>query len=259
VALKITAGPLPDDGTRIKVEDILESYVEGTALADIGLSALSNVTLVFSATDPPATSTRDRTTLWFERGRGRLQKWTIIPTPSDATSFSDIASGEGRWCEMSGDKRQYLLCVATTSGVTEGNILQAGNNTARRWAHMQSDDFRYIVTASRSELNIVCDPLSVLESNATGAAANYVQASSEWGFIQGRVVGPSSARFLHVHDTLETTATDAQGVFIATSYSEAGISSAICAFAAESASTDGEHTIEIFFRPDMTNILHGEQ
>ncbi len=78
MALQITPGPLPEDGVRIKVDTILDAFINNTDARNFGANQFANnqdVNFVVSQTDAPATSIRTAGMLWFARGEGVLYFW----------------------------------------------------------------------------------------------------------------------------------------------------------------------------------------
>ena len=53
--LDITPGPLPDDGTRLNVQQDLDAFLEGTEIVAFNLENFTDagVAFVISATEPP--------------------------------------------------------------------------------------------------------------------------------------------------------------------------------------------------------------
>ena len=117
MALVITPGPLPEDGTEIAVRDTLTEFVNNTNIANIDFSAFqgSKLNLVVSATDPPATELRNRGTLWFKRGQGTLYQWLIDANITEA----NVTNTQGMWRRLS-DGREFLALVSTSGASEKG-------------------------------------------------------------------------------------------------------------------------------------------
>lgn len=113
MGLLVTPGPLPvQDGQRLHVEPQLTAFVNGTNVANIGRREFegSIIDLVTSATEPPATADRTRSTLWFKRGEGVLYKWELNATG---------ATG-GRWLAIS---TRRVIHIVGEGGVSAGQLL----------------------------------------------------------------------------------------------------------------------------------------
>ena len=112
MALRITPGPLPADGARIKIEQVMTSFVQGTDITNFGPTEFSDgpVGFVVSQTDAPATDTRGRGTMWFARGEGKLYKWTPEPVKSAFWSPSEagVNQSEALWVAIS-DRKEAMV------------------------------------------------------------------------------------------------------------------------------------------------------
>jgi hypothetical protein len=130
MAIKITPGPLVADGTRITVTGDISSFVSGTDVANIGrneASAGGILNFVTSATDPPPASQRDRTTLWFARGDGRLYKWTLNPTGVTGGRWLSISERREALFHITGEAtapKNELCWLSTSDNASEPNPVQ---------------------------------------------------------------------------------------------------------------------------------------
>lgn len=266
MALKISPGPLAEDGSRINVAAVLEAFVEGTVISNIDASGLAggDAALVITQTDAPATDSRTRATLWFARGEGALYKWTGIPTPtaiSDSINLHKLINwpiSEFRWVQLSGTKREYLQ-HHNSERTSEFYVMQPTTRLTEP-RHVRSDDNQYMFTlqgnrgqASSLGNNFVMDPVMVAPTDL-GVPTGSVEAYVDFGFVRALSRGPNTDPFLLLGDLNSTEPV----VFLATTYSSAGPEGTICALRSESASTSGEHISTIFLRPQITNLLHGD-
>jgi len=134
MAIQITPGPLPADGARIKIEEALTAFVQGTTITNFGAEEFEGepIDFVISQTDAPSTDSRTRGTLWFARGEGKLYKWT--PEPVDSGNYFPSEPGtnqsEFQWMAMSDRREQMVRC---RWGWGQYERLRP-NTTASEWA-----------------------------------------------------------------------------------------------------------------------------
>lgn len=103
MALTITQGPLPDNGTRVDPSSFLEDWISQTLVFGLDAGSFKGGTLNFiaSSTDPPSIAERNRGLMWFKRGEGRLFVYDDPCSPSNAaadlTNFISISDRRDIW------------------------------------------------------------------------------------------------------------------------------------------------------------------
>lgn len=260
MVLKITPGPLPADGTRIKPATELAALVNGTILTNFGDEnfAGGGVSVINSSTDPPATDERSRSTLWFERGEGRMMKWTPLPSPTESVTWS---TSEFRFVQLSGAKRTNLIHLQDS--VSSGTVVQPPTTltewrTVRSNANLGPDQYtmKMKAVAPRAgqgmDRGFIFDPIMVVDVPGT---ANDVVALADFGFVDAKVIG--DGKFCHLDGQSSSGTTDHQIQFQATGYSSAGDNSCIVAILAESGGTVSR-VATVFLCPQITNLVHGQ-
>lgn len=87
MALSITQGPLPADGSMVDPAVFIAAWINNSTVAGLPLGAFTGGSLQFvvSQTNPPPTTERFVGLLWFERGAGRLYKWDKPDLPTGLT------------------------------------------------------------------------------------------------------------------------------------------------------------------------------
>ena len=141
MALIITPGPVPADSSRIAVEEVMTAFIQGTSITNFGPDEFEGepVDFITSSTDPPATSSRGRGTVWFARGTGRLYKWAIEPVQSEFFAPSEAGSNtgsEGHWVAIS-DRREMLVTARWNVGANERVNISAATS---EWRYEISKD-----------------------------------------------------------------------------------------------------------------------
>ena len=107
MALDVTPGPMPPDGTRLNVQADLDAFLEGTSIEGFNLDNFSDagVAFIVSATEPPATAIRNRAVSWFKRGEGTLYHLLMFTPREGPTS----GVTQQRWLAASGSRREQLV------------------------------------------------------------------------------------------------------------------------------------------------------
>jgi hypothetical protein len=105
MAFTVSPGPLPSDGTRIDPEVTLKAFVQGTDIQGFSADAFgeSEIGFVYAATDPPASSVRNKSTRWFRQGEGVTYKWDVW---SDQNVESGVTYGD--WVAISNRKEAMI-------------------------------------------------------------------------------------------------------------------------------------------------------
>lgn len=87
MAITITQGPLPADGSLVDPSIFLAAWINGTTVVNLpgGAFVGGSLQFVVSSTDVPALAERTVGLLWFARGEGRLYKWDRPDLPSGLT------------------------------------------------------------------------------------------------------------------------------------------------------------------------------
>lgn len=129
--LRIVQGSLPTNGDVVDPSLFLEAWVSGSSIFDMGPGAFKGGTMAFvvSATDPPALQDRQRGTLWFKRGEGRLYLWDQNDLPSGASSADERVTN---WISIS-DRRD--IWVKATETTFQGTPLQLCHSGASNTEH----------------------------------------------------------------------------------------------------------------------------
>lgn len=215
MALIITPGPLAADGTRITAEGDISDFISNTDVRNIGraeATAGALLDFVTSATDPPALADRSRSTLWFERGNGRLQKWTLNPTGPTGGRWLAVSERKEALFHVTGDgpaPKNHLAWLSTSDDPSEPNPVVLGRFGLRTISlaatavgsassralligpfRVVSDedaavgDFAVGVEVGFTQLAVTStdSPLSMLGKNTTevGAQGNPTQNNYDW-------------------------------------------------------------------------------
>lgn len=274
MVLKITPGTLPADGARIRVQDTMNTFVGTPKIENFGADAFSGgtVNFVLSQTDAPATDSRARGTLWFQRGLGALWSWQPVLLPTGVTTGS--APTDFRWVQLGGKKRTNVVFVqrpclqgellGPLSEISGGvNATPMGTATDGKFKGIRSieDQFTLVMSSTSPEeghlgRNFVLDPILVAEDDIA-SASDYV-TMADWGFVDALCFGSGKYAMLYGGGP-PSGASEASTQLYAqcTSYSAAGDVAAIMGFRTGSTATDGLRLTEIFKRPSITNLVHG--
>lgn len=107
MSLRVSLGPLPEDGTLINPQTALEAFVNGTRVFDFSTENFldSGVAFFISQTDAPATALINRATTWFKRGEGILYHahfFTPIEGPHSGVTQWD-------WVAASGARKEQIV------------------------------------------------------------------------------------------------------------------------------------------------------
>lgn len=237
MTIEITPGPLPDDGTRINIESVLSAFVSGTQIVNFGVDDFSggDINFVVSATDPPATDSRTRATLWYKRGEGRLYKWEIFPFPTGTSGTTD-----GAWLAMS-DRRDVLVKQVRT--VEVGDLLTIAHDADTFKMELAQDGRWTALMQATGSTDIVhlLDPFYVaLTTDPTYAPA------VEWGFCTAKITGTGQLVYA-MRSTDSPT-----NVLLATGPSGWTNSTTVVGILSESGASE---TAQIFLRAMGTNMV----
>ncbi len=273
--LIITPGPVPADGTRIKIAEEMTAFVQGTNITSFGNDEFAGapIDFVISATDPPATSARTRATLWFARGEGKLYRWTLEPQKSAFWSPSEAASNtgsEGHWLSLS-NRRDMLVKCRWGWGAGE----KIRTNTAQsEWKFEQS-----IGMPDEPRFTLVCSSTSGTEGTAgTGEGftesifmtqAAHIDPSfvslqdgldgqylpvCDMGFVDVKVRGPG-ANGIEPMFGWHVDTDDPHYRLTATGVSAMTNTAAVLACIAESAASSAEQLLQVLFYASSTNMV----
>ncbi len=276
MTLNVTPGPLPEDGARFVVQATLNTFVSGTALDNFGSAEFvgSTINFVISQTDAPASNTRERGTIWFERGLGALWKWQPVLLPTGVTTGS--APTDFRWVQVGGKKRTNVVYIARPclQGEVLGPLCEiaggpsatpAGTATDGRFKTIRSIEDQFtLVMSSTSPLsghlgrNFVLDPLMVAESNITVGSEYYTMA--DWGFVDALCFGSGKYALTLGTDSGPSGASEgSSNLYLqCTSHTLNTVDAAtIVGFLVGSTETDGLRLTEIFKKPSLPSLVHG--
>jgi len=261
MALEITPGPLPADGTRINVQTVLSAFVKGTYIGGFDYENFGGpLSFVKSSTEAPATEYRTAATLWFERGTGRTLQWRTDVCESGVTALSEVAAG-------------YWKCISDTRDVGARVRAPAATHQVGEFMHciMHYSDHKAVlnkyggailyITGTQYSLapnnKYMCDPflVAVTETIAPSQPMSYHGAFKEWGFCEAFVVGNGPA--LYVSSIIADISEYGHNTAFATSVSLAGQLVAEIGLLAQSDTETARRKTKIFKYPSMTNILHG--
>lgn len=253
---------MPADGKRIKPQTDLANLVNNTVLTNFEDANFAGgmVSVINSSTDAPATDDRSRSTLWFERGAGRMMKWTPLPTPTETTP--GWPTSEFRFVQLSGARRTNLVFIIDV--VPETGTVLGPSTTLTEWMAIRSDGNlgpdqytmgmrRGNATSSGMGRDFIFDPVMVAEEPV---GAQDVLALADWGFVQARVKG--NGKFCLLDGTHGSGVTFPQEEMICTGYSSAGDNACIVGILSQSDTTDGNRLATVFLCPQITNLVRGE-
>jgi len=156
---KIVPGFLPPDGTRINVQDVLDTFVGGTRIFDFNVEnfADSSMSFLVSQTEAPSEEQIHRGLLWFKRGEGVMYRWV---TRQDT-------SATGSWVASSVRKERLVQMRHT---VEPGEVLWSDPSPSEYKVHTSyGDDFPYTKYSGGSH-TFLSDGIYTADSNATAAA-----------------------------------------------------------------------------------------
>lgn len=263
MALIITPGPISDDGTTIEVESELTNFVNNTMVTNFDITNWEGapISFVISSTDAPATESRTRGTMWFERGRGRLRQW-FYTLNIDGTDNSEAL---GMWRDISDSKEMPVRVELGFNGV--GRLLRkaplTGVYSSGRLGAAQ-DQTQMMIMA---ETSITPLPLSYIAGHMLLSATENLDGydrdtrgvpvmATEMGFGWAQVGGNGPVLYL-------SAITEERGVFgdnvlIATSPSLSDFNHVEVGVLAESSGSEMARQAKVFLRPEITNICRGE-
>lgn len=203
---KTVPGPLPEDGARIHVQDVMDRFVGGTRVFDFNTENFneSSMTFLISASEAPPIERTVRGALWFERGAGILKQWLPRPTDSGVT---------GAWIAASVRKEMLLQA---RHPVNPGEIIWSDPSPSEYKAHSSgSVEFLYSKW-SGAEHTFLSEGIYTADSSATAAAhwedmklrpvppffvaTETAQASNffvatELGFVRAQYTGATNAKY----------------------------------------------------------------
>lgn len=273
MALRISPGPLPPDGTRIKVDETMLAFVGGTTIENIGAADITTGTarFIIAATEAPATEIRTIGTLWFERGRGALWKWTPVPFLGGVHNETEF-----RWCQLGGAARSGIVFVRQPC--LRGETLQLlmeisggpsaipqGTNTDFNFKHLRGQNGAFTIQVSSTSPHqghlgrqFVLDPVFVAETDISGASGqSQFWVMADFGFVDAYTFGGGRFGCLYGYGPPQAVS-ESQLYFQCTEASAAGANAAIAALVSQSSATDGLQVRKVFLRPSVTNLVHGE-
>jgi hypothetical protein len=277
MVLKITAGPLPADGERMKIEEAMTAFVQGTEFTDFGPDEFADgpVGFVVSATEAPVTDIRDRGTLWFKRGSGKMYKWT--PQAIRSEFFSPSLAGadvsEFQWVAMSDRKEALVKC---RWGWLDNMVLRMNSANSEWKFEISKDQFgagtprRTLVMASTAGTeggaglgfefqnarfmghHMHTDPIMIALDNAADGDYKVVL---EVGFGTCLVQGPGANDNNHPHPLYHFSQGDPHYRLKATGATAWTNVSSILAYCVESAASSVEQVLQIFKPATSTNMV----
>lgn len=275
MVLRITPGPLPADGARIKIEQVMTAFVQGTDITNFGPNEFSDgpVGFVISQTEAPATDTRGRGTLWFARGVGKLYKWTPEPVRSNlwTPSESGVNQSEALWVAMSDRKEAIVKCRFGW----QDNLLIRMNTAMSEWKFEISQDVQgeprhTLVMAGTAGTDgaggtgfgfedmrfqthsLHCDPVMIAENSAVESEYTVVV---EAGFCRTMIEGPGANDNDHPSPLYHKGSSDPFYRLVADSATAWTTNSAIIAFCCESAASNLQQVLDIFKPASSTNMV----
>ena len=200
MTIVVTPGPLPDDGTRIKVDPTLDAFVQGTVITNIGAEQFgsgADVSFVVTATDPPATSARTNGMLWYRRGEGVLYMWDNQQAAQGIALWVAVSNRKEMVVRVqSGPARRGSVMWLDSGGVgafTEYHGIQVGaNRMVMKVQATEGDSTLQSLRAYPVPPYLVCtsDVSQSFEvTGASGVGAGAYQTAVELGYCQARVYG----------------------------------------------------------------------
>ncbi|MEE8522191.1 MAG: hypothetical protein V3S83_12595 [Gemmatimonadota bacterium] len=269
MALIITPGPLPDDGTRIKISATLNAFVSGTLLQNFGedeFSGESDITFMVSQTDAPATNIRTRSTFWFKRGEGVAYLWTLHPSPTEAPT----AVTEGNWVAVSNRKEQLVQiahnCLA--GQIIRFNTENSNESNFGGQMHRLAVDGRFWALCSSTTItnadpdwvsfhpSWMVDPCLVA---ATDASHGSFIPAAEWGFVNVKSRGADIATGDKVFGYFDSEPED-YDTLKCTNHSAWTNTLSRVAYASQSGVSNATASSRrMFLAPSVTNLVRGRQ
>lgn len=204
MAIIVTPGPLPSDGTRLDVDVVLAAYVNGTTIRNFGPAEFQgsrDINFVISQTDAPATSTRGPGMLWFKRGEGVLYFW-------DAQNASESIA---QWVAIS--NRKEVVVHLQSGPAADGSLVWldtgAGQGQFTEFYGKQVDANRMVIKVQATESSapfvplrqipvppffVIPDavPLTFAVTSFSGVGAGVYTKAVELGYTRSRVFGLDS-------------------------------------------------------------------
>jgi hypothetical protein len=154
MAIVVNPGPLPDDGSRINVDSVLDNFINNTNVNNFGPDEFvgnEDINFVVAQTDEP---TSNVPLLWFKRGEGVLY-------------FRDAqSSGESiaEWVAMS--NRKELVVRVQSGPAALGSVLWldtgAGQGQFTEYYGVQVGVNRMMMKVQATEMDIPSQPLRQL-------------------------------------------------------------------------------------------------
>lgn len=157
---KVVPGSLPEDGTRIHVQDTLDAFVGGTRVFDFNVENFtdSSLSFVLSQSEAPTEQQLHRGLLWFKRGEGVMYRWVPRPVGSGAT---------GSWVASSVRKE---MLVQMRHPVQPGEVLWSDPSPSEYKIHNnEAQNWQYTKWAGQ-EHTFLSASVYTGDSNATAAA-----------------------------------------------------------------------------------------
>lgn len=265
--LIIQPGFLPSDNTRINVNNVLDTFVLGTRITNFGSENFDgSVSFVLSATDPPSSNFRNRGTMWFRRGEGKLYKWTLQPmqSPDWSPSEIDVSTGitNGFWVSMS-DRKDML--VQLTEPAAFGDLLHISHTVSDWRCEISEDAFpRYSLrmgattptedNPNRIEPTFIVDPIMVCQTDTLLPGGDGIfRVVTDWGFTQARVAGPGASLDGPTWGMVDIN--NPQNILTATGHSAWTNTATHVAFISESGASSADALRQVFLMPSITNLV----
>jgi hypothetical protein len=275
MALIITPGPVPSDGTRIVVEATMTAFIQGTDFTNFGPEEFEGepVSFVISQTDAPSTDSRTRGTFWFARGDGHMYKWTPEPVRDGNWAPSEAGTNitEFHWVSLSDRKEVMVRC---RHGWDAGYKVR-GNTQASEWkaevATAVDGVSRYtLICASTAGSNpswnagsdfanaafmthaALMDPVFIATTDATDGQYSVVV---DCGFVDALVSGPGAngtEPALAWHDSAQV---EPHYSLIVSDSSAATNTLARVAFVAESAASAAQQELQVLMMQSISNLV----
>ncbi len=272
--LKINPGPLPNDGSRINVDDVFTAFVNGTNVFDFGLENFtdSGVGFMVSSTDAPATSARTRSLIWFKRGEGILYHWHVFTPTSGPTS----GVTNGRFLAGSGSRKDMVVEAAFP--VDKGDPVFIDSSASEFHYRIMAHDFMMprvsgdrwtshtdVTLTSDAGASILGfwherhrDPCFVALESAVGYSGHQYIPVCEVGYCLGAVdtdyTGPSKLIFRQGTDDSRFIMDPGETVRTDEPYAAHGLESGVAEIVGGRLAPADEHDqVLIFLRPSMSH------
>ena len=274
MALIVTPGPVPQDGTRIRIAEEMTAFVQGTDITGFGKDNFVDapIDFVISATDPPATDSRTRGTFWFARGEGTLYNWQAEPIQSGNFSPSEAGSNvsQAHWISVSNRKE---IMVKSRWGWAAGEKIQM-NGAISEWKMSQSE-----LIDGQSRFTMVMSSTSPT-NNATGEGMDFVDAVGltqaaqcdpffttkeaavdgqyaivvDCGFADVKVAGPGS-NGVHPQVAMHSADADPHYTLVSTGATGWNNTSCVVGMIAESSASNAERLLQVLVYAQSSNIV----